>query len=454
MKINREYEQVIDLRDLFFHLLYRWRSILVAALIGAILLGTYQFITLETTHRAGKLTKAEKQWEVDLQEFQDSLRNARNNVKTFTNLIKEKNAYLDESVYMNLDAQNEWYAYRCYYIKVDQAVLDALPESVQEDPADRVAAAYTATLKSGLDPAEMEALLGTSKREYIDELVSVGSDAASNTITISVIAGSEEDVNRQLDYFDNRLNTVCAPKAQAVEAHTLTLIDEDVRSRIDDNLSARQDEINKQILDWQTSLKEQRETLNELEDKKEPKKPVGIKKFAAIGFIIGAFLLTAIYAVKYIMSGLLHSGSELSEHYCLPVYGEFAKSRARHPGKGLDKLFEKWEFKHASSDDAVVEEIVAILRERHNGKRVLLTGTVSGDKLNNLSQKLQSRLEDAVRVEAEGDFLTNNAAIAGASEADAVVMVEEKHASRLNNIEREAELLIMSSANVSGCVAI
>lgn len=454
MKINREYEQVIDLRDLFFHLLYRWRSILVAALIGAILLGTYQFITLETTHRAGKLTKAEKQWEVDLQEFQDSLRNARNNVKTFTNLIKEKNAYLDESVYMNLDAQNEWYAYRCYYIKVDQAVLDALPESVQEDPADRVAAAYTATLKSGLDPAEMEALLGTSKREYIDELVSVGSDAASNIVTISVIAGSEEDVNRQLDYFDNRLNTVCAPKAQAVEAHTLTLMDEDVRSRIDGGLSTKQDEINKQILDWQESLKEQREILNELEDKKEPKKPVGIKKFAAIGFIIGAFLLAAIYAVKYIMSGLLHSGSELSEHYCLPVYGEFAKSRARHPGKGLDKLFEKWEFKHASSDDAVVEEIVAILRERHNGKRVLLTGTVSGDKLNNLSQKLQSRLEDAVRVEAEGDFLTNNAAIAGASEADAVVMVEEKHASRLNNIEREAELLIMSSANVSGCVAI
>jgi hypothetical protein len=85
---------------------------------------------------------------------------------------------------------------------------------------------------------------------------------------------------------------------------------------------------------------------------------VGIKKFAAIGFIVGAFLLVAIYAVKYIMSGVLHSGSELSERYGLPVYGEFAKSRARRPGKGLDKLFEKWEFKHASSEDVVVDEFV------------------------------------------------------------------------------------------------
>ena len=158
MNINREYEQEIDLRDLFFHLLYRWRSILVAALIGAILLGTYQFFNLKLTHEAGKLTKAEKQWEVDLQEFRDSLRNARNNVKTYTNLIKEKNDYLNESVYMQLDAQNEWYAYQRYYIKVDQAALDALPESVQEDPADRVASAYTATLKSGLDPEEMQTL--------------------------------------------------------------------------------------------------------------------------------------------------------------------------------------------------------------------------------------------------------------------------------------------------------
>ena len=404
MKINREYEQEIDLRDLFFHLLYRWRSILVAALIGAILLGTYQFFNLKLTHEAGKLTKAEKQWEVDLQEFRDSLRNARKNVKTYTNLIKEKNDYMNESVYMQLDAQNEWYAYKRYYIKVDQAVLDALPESVQEDPADRVISAYTATLMSGLDPEEMQAL--------------------------------------------------SAAKAQAVEAHTLTLMDEDVRSRIDGGLSARQDEINKQIIDWQEALKEQREILNDLEDKKEPKKPVGIKKFAAIGFIVGAFLLAAIYAVKYIMSGVLHSGSELSERYGLPVYGEFAKSRARRPGKGLDKLFEKWEFKHASSEDVVVDEIVAMLRERHNGKCVLLTGTVSGDKLNNLSQKLQSKLEGAVGLATEGDFLTNNAAIADASEADAVVMVEEKHASRLNSIEREAELLIMGSANVSGCIAI
>ncbi|MBR3053113.1 MAG: hypothetical protein IKG59_03190 [Firmicutes bacterium] len=454
MEINKNYEQEIDLKDLFFHLLYRWRSLLVAALIGAILLGAYQYLSIELTHREGKRTKAEKQYAVELQEFRDKIKNARESVKTYTNLINEKNAYLDESVYMKLDAQKEWYAFKTYSIRVDQAVLDALPQGLQEDPADRVAAVYVSTLKNGLDAEEMEALLGTGRREFIDELVGVGSDSSANTITIWVIGNSEEDVVRQLAYFDDRINTVCAPKAQAVEAHTLTPMDEDVRKRIDENLTATQNSINQQLIEWQKALKAEQEALNDIEDKKEPVYSNHIKLYVAIGFILGAFLLAAIYAVKYVMEGKLRSSGELSERFGLSVYGEYIHSRARHPGKGLDKLFEKWEFSHASRDEAVTAEIVALLGKQHNGKRVLLTGTASADKLLKLVQRLQPKLEGAVKLDAEGDLLDNQAALSGASQADAVVLVEEKHVSRTRSIEREAELLNMSSSKVGGCIVI
>lgn len=454
MEINKNYEREIDLKDLFFHLLYRWRSLLAAALIGAILLGAYQYLSIELTHRKGKRTKAEKQYEVELQEYRNKLRNARDGVKNYTSLINEKNAYLDESVYMKLDAQNEWYAFKTYTIRVDQAVLDALPQGLQEDPADRVAAVYTSTLKNGLDAEEMEALLGTGKREYIDELVSVGSDGGANTITISVVGGSEEEVTRQLAYFDNRINTVCAPKAQAVEAHTLTPMDEDVRKSIDGNLSTTQNDINQQLIEWQDALKEQQEALNEIEDREEPVYSNHIKRYLVIGFILGAFLLAVIYAVKYIMDDRLHNSDELSEHFGLSIYGEFIHPRARKPGKGLDKLFEKWEFKNASSDEAVIDEIVALLGKQHGGKCILMTGTVSEDKLRKLCQRLQPKLEGVVKLDAEGVFLNNKTAIASALKADAVVLVEERHVSHTRSIEREAELLLMSSAKISGCIII
>ena len=57
MRINKDYEQEINIRDLFFDLAYRWRSILVAALICAIALGAFQYTYLAVIHGQGKITK-------------------------------------------------------------------------------------------------------------------------------------------------------------------------------------------------------------------------------------------------------------------------------------------------------------------------------------------------------------------------------------------------------------
>lgn len=456
MQINKNYETEIDLKDLFFELLYKWRSILVAALIGAILLGAFQYYSVYRVHAAGEKTKDEKQYEIDLENYRDSIRNTRNSVRTYTNLIKERNDYLDQSVYMSLDSQNEWIAYKRFYIRMDQAVLDALPESVQEDPVNHVMMVYSSALKSNLDPEEMEALLGTSKREYIDELVGIGTDADSNTFYIQVIGADEETVRSQLDYFVNRLETVCQPIAQEVGTHTLVPVIDNAYSRTDNNLSAKQDEINQQVEEWQTALKEQREKLNQLEEEEEPIAPGNhVKKFAAIGFILGALLLVVIYAVKYVLGGKLHAGWELSEKYSLPVLGEYAHSRARRSGKGLDKLFEKWELKHAVTDTAVVSSgIAALLMDRCAGKKVLLTGTVSEKAIDGLCADLNKRLEGICTVTAQGGLPTNNDAIAAVKGMDEVILVEEKYASRNDDIQRAAELLLLSEAKVNGCIVL
>ena len=456
MQINKKFEREIALKDVFFDLAYHWRSLLVAALIGAVLLGAFQYYRIESTHRAGKQTKEEKQYEIDLQEYKDSIKNTRLSIKTYNQLIKEKNDYLDQSVYMTLDSQDVWAAYKRFYIKMDQSVLDALPEGIQEDPADYVAAAYTSTLNAGLDAAEMEELLGTGKKEYIDELLSVWSDMTGNTVTIKVIGKDAETVSKQLDYFVNRLETYCEPRAQAVGAHTLTLVSEDTYSITDADLSAKQDEINQQLVEWAESLKEQREALNALEEKEEPKAPgTHVIKFAAIGFLIGAFLLAGIYTAKYILESKLRFSRELSERYSLPVFGEFVKSRARRPGKGLDKLFEKWEFSRAVTDaDTVTSGISALLSERFTGKKLLLTGTVSGQRLNEFADQLSKKLGGACEIVVQGNLPTNSDAIAEVKDADAVILVEEKHQSTNKGIERAVELLSISEADVAGCIVI
>lgn len=454
MQINKNYETELDLRDLFFHLCYRWRSILIAALIGAIALGAFQYLQVTLIHREGKQTKEEKQFEIDLQDYEDSVDNAKTNIQTYKKLIKEKQDYLKESVYMKLDSQEEWVAYKRFYIKMDQAVIEALPQIVQEDPADYVAAMYTSTLKSGLDAEEMETLLGTSKKEYIDELVSVWSDSAANTVTVQVIGASEELVTTQLDYFVNRLTDYCQSLAQAAGTHTLTLVSGDCLSWTDSGLSSKQDEISKQIMGWQENLKEQREELNELEEEEAPKAPgLHLLRFAVFGFILGAFLLAVIYVAKYILGGRIYSGRELSERYNLPLYGEYDRSRARRSGKGLDKLFEMWEFKNVAVDDkAITDGICTLLREKFSGRRVLLTGTCPQEKLDAFSAKLQNELANACAISAQGGLPVDSRAIAAARDADAVILVEEKYASRNADIVRAAEMLQIGGADVKGCV--
>lgn len=456
MQINKNYETKIAIKDLFFELLYKWRSILLAALIGAILVGAFQYYSVYRVHSKGEQTKDEKQYEIDLENYRDSVRNLRSSIRTYTNLIREKSDYLDQSVYMSLDSQNEWVAYKRFYVRMDQAVLDALPAGMEEDPADHVAMIYASTLTSNLDAAEMEALLGTDELEYINELVELERDDKSNTFCVRVLGADEETVRGQLDYFMNRLETVCQPMAQEVGAHALVLVDEDVFSQTDDKLSSKQDEINRQVEEWQTALKEQREKLNNLEEDGEPVKPGNhVKKFAVIGFILGALLLAVIYIVRYVLGGKLHAGRELNEKYNLPVLGEYAGSRARRSGKGLDGLFEKWEFAHAVTDPATVSNgIAALLADRLAGKKLLLTGTVSQEALDALCADLDKRLSGACALTAQGGMPVNTDAIAAVRDVDAVILVEKKYASRNADIQRSAELLKIGEADVNGCIVL
>lgn len=456
MRINRQYEREINIGDLFFDLLYHWRPILTAALIGAVVLGALQFATITVVHHQGKLLKEERQYEIDLQNYQDSLRNAQTGINAYANLLNEQNEYLRDSIYINLDSQKEWFASKTYYIKIDPEVLAAMPEKSTEDPADYVAEAYVSSLKGGLDPAEMKELMGTEDKVYVDELVTIEANNQANTVGLLILGSSEEAVDKQMAFFDGRMQEISKGGAQEVSAHTLSVVGEEMGTRLDKDLVERKGEINLNISEWQKSLTELRQTMTDLLDEEEPKKPgTHILRFAIVGFILGAFLVAAIRAVKYVLGDELHVKRELQDCLGLPVFGEFANHRAKRSDKGLDKLFDRWEFAHASTDEtSICDGIAALLREQYAGKRILFAGTMDEASVQKVVGALQKRLMGVCELIVRGDMPYNAAAIADAKQADAVVLVEKKHVSRMGDIQRSAEMLEISKADVIGCVVI
>ena len=454
MQVNRNYEPEIDLRDLFFHILYKWRSMIIGAMIGALLLGTFQFIRITLIHREGKLTLEEKQYEIDLQEYYDSIENCKLNIETYQKMISEKKEYKDNSVYFSFDSQNEWVAWKRYYIQMDQAVLDALPESSTEDPADHVSALYISLLRNGLDEEEMFSLLGTGKIEYISELVDIWSDNASNTLTVQVIGNDREKVLQQLDYFVQRMEGYCFERAQIVGKHTLTCVNEDVRTRVDGELSEKQNEFNKTIKAYQDAVRDNQEVLNELEEGEEPVRPgAHIVKYAVIGFILAAFLLAVVYASHYIMESKVRSSSELTNRYGIPVYAELVHTRARNSGRGFDGLLEAFENKNKKTDnEMIIGNLEALMVEKHGGQAVLLTGSLSASKYEQLYQRLKKDIGNTVDIRMKADFLVDSRVFSDIKKVESVILVEEKHVSCLRDLDREGSILDILNVNVIGCI--
>ena len=111
------------------------------------------------------------------------------------------------------------------------------------------------------------------------------------------------------------------------------------------------------------------------------------------------------------------------------------------------------EFGSSRADSATVSSgICALIREKHAGKKVLLTGTVSEQELLPLAELLKKQLGGAAEIETQANFVRNEDAVQAGGAADAVILVEKKEASRTREIERMAEMLQISQAKVAGCI--
>ena len=452
MQLNKNRVIEINLKDLFFHILYRWRSILIAAIIGAVVLCGYQYFSIKKVHDAGKVTKEERQYQLNLQKYHDDLENNQNIIRVNTKLLQGQNNYRKESIYFQLDSQRIWTASKNYLVKVDQSVLDKLPQGSTIDPTDSVLSAYTAPLSEATDE-ELKEAFGIDKPEYVSELVGTTVDTNGNTITVSVKGASKETALTGLELLHSKMEELAAGKAQEIDKHTLQVVNESVRLGSDDNLTKKQEEVAETITKLQESLQRARQSIDDLEASGEPQAPgQHLIKMSVIGFILGAVLLAFLYAVLYVTNGRFKNANDLSARYNLPILGEFFRPGQIHNNKGFDKLLSRIELgKDIPNEETVYSNIAALIAEKQEKKSIQLVTTLSADKLQRVRDALIKRLPDRT-IELQADANRNSEAITESSKADAVIIAEEKGVSKLKDMDRMAENLIIAETNVIGAI--
>lgn len=443
----------VNLRDMFFHILYHWRSILVIVLIGTIGLGAYQHFSIVNVHNRGEKTAEEKQYEIDYQAWEASVATSDQAVRSYRNLLANRKDYLNNSLLLKLNPSEVFQATRVYLIKLAESENDKLHAGMSGDPADYLINVYNGAFDNIISDKGIEENFGTDNMAYVREVAKVECNADFNTVTITILGTNEEDAKKQLEYLSKYVLGL-KTKADEIYTHDLEVVRDGVFTITRMDLAQSRTNVASEIESYQNALNRNLENMS----RGAPGVPgTHVKKMALFGFLISFAASLLLFGIQYVIGGRFHESRDLTARYQLPVYAEYVHSRAwnHHPGKLIDHLIENWEFrKKMRNNETVNDTLAALVKEKLPSGKLLVTGTLPTAKMEKLVNALKSRMGDGLNVEVRGNLANDSETLTRAAAVDAVLLVEEMHVSRVKDVDRVAELLTIGDTNPIGFVTI
>lgn len=448
--MENRYEAEIDLRDMCLYVLSKWRTLLLGAFLLGLLLGGYKLLlnTMETRGEAGKPQEI-RLYEIALAQYELSKDALARDIKEYQMRLNEHKAYMDHSVLMATDPFHKPTASADIFVKLDGMEWKDLPDSTTQDPADSLIAIYTSNFHSNIDWKPIEDLTGLQEI-YLRELFLVSADYNSNTFTIEIVYNDGALAQQLLDLVVDQI-LAKAPEVDAnVNRHTLSVVSKSLAYSMDSSLADSQKSNADATAQFEVAILD---CQNSLEDLIKPKHPHSVRKFFLLGAAGGFFLAAMFQGALYLLDGKLHNQRELHDRYGYPLLGTIpnfdSKAHTSHIDRFLGKLYGS---SSCPSKDELCGLIGAkIAGQTVPGEKLLVTGTVTPEKLQAFGQSLLPKIDNVIlmvapNVNAFADSISTLA------QCDAVILVEEQHKALITNIEKERENIQMFHKKVIGYV--
>ena len=459
MKKNPDYEAEIDMRELFYHVLAHWRSIIVVVILCTAALGGYGYLKTRVLNDGvnkdyeKELDKYNKEVEI----YEKSNQRVDDLVDSYNNRINQLTEYLEKSVRMDIDPQNEWVATCDFFVEVDKSVLEGLPDSNVQDPADSLLGYYQSAFQEIAYDSEAQKMAGVSEEKYLNELVSWGIRTETNTFTISIIGNSEQQVRKILDFYAEKIDGEIKKSADSIMKHTLTHARDMAYKKVDQNLATDKKDIVDTISSLRASIAKARtEQLALVEPAEEaPAKPRGLKKYIIIGFLLGGLIIAGYHAAKYLIGSKLRNSEELQGFYDIPIYGVLPNTITRKPDKGIDKLIEKKRGKKNRVERNVVcEQIAGIINKELEGKNVLVISSSGSEKVKDFYDAILEKIGNKVSLSLILNSTEESGFVEKINGTDAVIIIEVRDETDMADVDRMGEILNISGSSVKGCIVL
>lgn len=461
MENHTTYEQEIDLKDLLFAVLYKWRVIMIAMIILGVLAGGYKVANgLMQQNDAKYIEDAKEKHQQDIDEYERLKNVYEREIENINMSLETQTEYMDDSILMNISPYDKGYASADIFVKMEDISVNDAVKIVLADYGNSVVSAYTSYIRQGMDYTPMAKQFYTEKK-YLQELIKAIPDYEGDRITVEVCYQDEAGANQILDMILENVNKEYKGLDSKFGPHNIYVMNQTSGTRTDTQLDEQQKSERSSIPDLQDALQEKEKAL---EDLKEPGMPVALSvttviksgiKYAVLGCVLGAFAVIFCLCVAFLMTDKMASARELKKRYGLKVLAEFPPKHKKRVLAGIDRWLEKLEGKRDQiSEEARYDLMAANLRNYAGAsKNIMIIGTVGSDILNEVAHKL-GRLCMEKELMVGANLNEDPVTVSKLPECDAVILVEENGVSRYSEIEREIESVSHVKKDIIGVLVI
>lgn len=324
----------IDLKDLMFAVLHKWRPVLAVAVIMAVLLGgakgamTYRKQNDPETAKEARVT-----YQNDLELYEKNKSTYEREMENLRTDIANQQEYLDHSIWINMSPYDVCEARADLFVSTGYQIMPGM-EYQNRDNTDTILQAYQSLLTSSAVLEDVAKQVKTEPR-YLEELVEVTIGAnrdgqLNRMLTIDVKHTTKEDAKEVLDAFLAHVDDMHDRIATSIGEHTVSIVNESVSALVNLNLAELQRQQTEKLTTLNDSLQTKQTEYDELEEPKEvdSSKRAALKsaiKYGILGGILGGFLIVFGICVAFVMSDKLYSAKELRSRYKVKVLGRLSK---------------------------------------------------------------------------------------------------------------------------------
>lgn len=479
MDYNDTYEREIDLKELMFAVLGRWRMILAFAVVFAVLLGGYKGASAYRNINNTKANEeAQESYDRELELYNKSLEACKREIANLSRDIDSQQEYVENSILMNMSPYDVWEAKADLFVTADEGA-----GSRDNDFTTTIMRAYQSALTSGELLSEIAQNMGVDDR-YIHELVTVtmGRDsyyrdddlfsveskgsgftirnrqddrfiAQDNLLTVQVRHEDEEKARELLTGVLEGVNRFYDQIRSGVGPHTISEINNSVGSRVDLALADQQNDERIRLDRLKESLQRRKDEMEKLKQPEGIASPISSAvKYGVIGGVLGAFVIVFFACIGFVMSDKVYSAKELKYRFKVKVLGILCRDKTRNAGK-IDAWLNRLEGRACDVDEGIEYGLISanICNYMEGAKSLLVIGSAQEEKIGQVASELAGRLS-GVTVVSGGNVLHNAQGLRKLPECDGVVLVEQCGKSLYSEVQLEIEKASDLHKPVVGCI--